>query len=231
MPFQPLVPNLYALNLNNVNLFLLEEPTGLTLIDTGYAGSEDKILAAVRELGKEPGQIRQILLTHNHPDHAGSLAALQAVTGATTYAHALDAAEIRTGRVAHPAIPSPFPVQRLLYQLLIRNSSPAYPAAKVDHELQDGDLLPVAGGLQVIHTPGHSPGHVAYSWPQQDVLFVGDACSNLPYLSYSIVYADYVQGQRTLAKVAQRDFAVACFGHGNAITQQAAHRFRRKWAR
>lgn len=231
MPFQPLVPNLYALNLNNVNVFLLEDPSGLTLIDTGYAGSEATILAAVRDLGKDPGQVRQILLTHNHPDHAGSLAALQAATGAATYAHALDAAEIRAGRVNHPAIPSPFPLQHLLYQLLIRNSSPAYPAAKVDHELQNGDLLPVAGGLQVIHTPGHSPGHVAYYWPQQDVLFVGDACSNLPYLSYSIVYADYAQGQRTLAKLVQRDFAVACFGHGNAITQQASQRFRRKWAR
>lgn len=226
---KPILPNLYALPLNKVNAFLLTAGE-LTLIDTGFPGSAAAILQAVRALGHQPEAIRHILITHCHPDHAGSLAALQEATGATTYAHPLDAPEIRAGAVAKRLIPTPKLLQRLLYWLLIRNSSAHYPAAQVDQAINDGDLLPLAGGLRVIHTPGHSAGHVAFFWPQQGgVLIGGDTCANLPFLDYSLGYDDFAQGQRTLDKLAQLDFAAICFGHGNAITQNATAKFRKRW--
>lgn len=90
--------------------------------------------------------------------------------------------------------------------------------------------MPFAGGLQVIHTPGHSAGHVAYYWPQQGgVLMAGDTCSNMPFLDYSIMYDDLPQAKRTLTALAQRDFAVVCFGHGAALVNNATAVFRKKW--
>lgn len=229
MQAKPIVPGLYRINLGNVNAFLLTAGE-LTLIDTGFPGSEGKILQAVSALGHKPEAIRHILLTHCHPDHAGSLAALQRATGATTYAHPLDAPEIRAGAVAKMLTPTPRLLQRILFRLFIHGSSPTYPAAIVDREINDGDLLPVAGGLRVIHTPGHSAGHLSFFWPQHGgVLIAGDTCANMPTLDYSLGYDNFAQGQRTLVKLTQLDFGVICFGHGNAITKGATTQFRRRW--
>lgn len=226
---KPIVPDLYTLTLGNVNAFLLTAGEW-TLIDTGFPGSADKILQAVRSLGRKPEEIRHILVTHCHPDHAGSLAALKQATDAITYAHPLDAAEIRAGAVAKRLIPTPRLLQRILYWLFIRNSSPTYPAASIDREIKDGDLLSIAGGLRVIHAPGHSAGQVVFFWPQHGgVLFAADACANLPRLDYSLGYDDFAQGQRTLVMLAQLEFAAVCFGHGAAITQGAMPKFRKRW--
>jgi glyoxylase-like metal-dependent hydrolase (beta-lactamase superfamily II) len=229
MKAKSIIPNLYVINLGKVNAFLLTA-SELTLIDTGYPGSEGKILQAVTALGHKPASIRHILLTHCHPDHAGSLAALQQATGATTYAHPLDAPAIRAGAVAKSLTPTPKLIQRLLFRLFIQGLSPNYPAAKVDREINDGEALPLAGGLRVLHTPGHSAGHVAFFWPQHGgVLLAGDTCANLPTLDYSPGYDDFAQGQRTLGKLTQLDFAAIGFGHGSAITKDATAKFRRRW--
>lgn len=231
MSIKPIVPDLYVIALENVNAYLLTQDE-VTLIDTGFAGSEGKILQALHELGKPPDALRHIIITHCHPDHAGSLAALQQATGATTYAHPLDAPAIRAGTVSKLLTPTPKLLQRLLFWLFIRNSSPNYPPAAVDREINDGERLPMAGGLRVIHAPGHCAGQVALFWPQQGgVLFAADTCANMPSLDYSLGYEDFALGQQTLTTLAQLEFAAVCFGHGNAITQDATAKFRRRWAR
>lgn len=231
MSIKQIVPDLYLLALGNVNAFLLTQGE-LTLIDTGVAGSEGKILQAIGELGHQPAALRHIIITHCHPDHAGSLAALQQATGATAYAHALDAPAIRAGTVHKQLTPTPQLLQRVLFWLFIRNSSPNYPAARIDRELNDGEQLPLAGGVRVIHAPGHCTGQVALFWPQHGgVLLAADACSNMPSLDYSLGYEDFALGQQTLKKLAQLEFAAVGFGHGNAITKEATAQFRRRWAR
>lgn len=231
MSIKQLVPDLYVIALGNVNVFLLTQGE-LTLIDTGVAGSEGKILQAISELGHQPAALRHIIITHSHPDHAGGLAALQQATGATAYAHALDAPAIRAGTVNKLLTPTPKLLQGLLFWLFIRNSSPNYPAATIDRELSDGDHLPLAGGLRVIHAPGHCAGQVALFWPQHGgVLFAADACANMLSLDYSLGYEDFALGQQTLAKLARLEFAAVCFGHGNAITQDATAKFRRRWTK
>lgn len=231
MTIKRIVPDLYVIALGNVNAFLLTQDE-LTLIDTGVAGSEGKILQVIGELGHQPTALRHIMITHCHPDHAGSLAALQQATGATAYAHRLDAPAIRAGKVSKLLTPTPQLLQRLLFWLFIRNSSPNFPPAAIDRELNDGDRLPMAGGLRVIHAPGHCAGQVALFWPQHGgVLFAADACANMPSLDYSLGYEDLALGQQTLANLAKLEFAAVCFGHGNAITQEATAKFRRRWAR
>src|SRR5690349_8998227 len=80
MALEQLAPNLYGLALGPINTFLVVDADGLTLIDTGAPGSEGAILGAIAELGKQPSDLRRIVLTHCHPDHAGSAAALQKAT-------------------------------------------------------------------------------------------------------------------------------------------------------
>ena len=98
--------DVYEVPLDHVNAWLIDRD-GLTLVDTGVPGSADKIVAAIRQLGKQPSDVRHILVTHAHPDHIGSLAVLKQATGARVYAHPLDAPIIRSGSGFRPLKPAP----------------------------------------------------------------------------------------------------------------------------
>jgi glyoxylase-like metal-dependent hydrolase (beta-lactamase superfamily II) len=231
MAIQPVVPGLYSIPLGIVSAFLLVGDD-LTLIDTGVPGSAARILDAVRALGRQPGDIRHILVTHCHADHSGSLAALQAATGAPAYMHPADAALVRAGQSARPLRPAPGVLPALLFRLftLSRLTPTTIPPATIEREVQDGDELPMAGGIRAIHAPGHCAGQLAFLWPQAGgVLFAADAAANLFGLGLSLVYEDLNVGRRTLARLSALDFAVACFGHGRPIRSAAAAQFRKRW--
>ncbi len=232
MTMTSIVPGTYAIPVGIVNVFLIDAGD-LTLIDTGMPGSAERILAAVRQLGRPPTDIRHILLTHLHADHTGSLKALKEATGATTHMHPADAALIRRGEVMRTARPGPGILRWLLFRLSGLRVIPArVEAATVEHELQDGQVLPFAGDLQVIYTPGHTQGHVAFLWPREGgVLFAGDSASNMGRLGPGILYEDYAEGVRSLAHVSRLNFDTACFSHGPAIIGNAHARFRQKWGR
>lgn len=83
---QEVVPGLYRVPLGVVNAYLFVG-SAVTVIDTSTPGSEDKILHAIRTLGKEPGDVDAIIVTHCHADHSGSLAALKEATGAEAWMH------------------------------------------------------------------------------------------------------------------------------------------------
>lgn len=225
-------PGVYCIPVGIVNVFLIDAGE-LTLIDTGTANSAGRILAAVRRLGRQPADIRHILLTHLHADHTGSLKALKEATGATAHMHPADAALTRRGEAMRPAQPGPGVLRRLLFKLLSLGIVPArVEAAAIERELQDGQTLPFAGDMQVIHTPGHTQGHVSFLWPQEGgVLFAGDIASNIGRLGPSILYEDYAEGARSLARVGSLSFNTACFSHGPAIVGNAGARFRRTWGR
>jgi glyoxylase-like metal-dependent hydrolase (beta-lactamase superfamily II) len=219
----------FEIPLGPVNVFLLESENGWALIDTGFPTSADSILAAIGQVGKQPADIRHIIVTHAHPDHIGSLAALKRATGAAIYMHPLDAPIAQTGGGFRPLTPAPGLLPNLMFRLFVRPPGPIEGAA-TDHLIDDGVVLPIAGGLTAIHTPGHCAGHLALLWPQQGVLFAGDTCSNLPRLGLSVAYEDLQVGRQSLAKLAQLDFEVACFGHGKAIQHGASRQFRKYWA-
>ena len=100
---------------------------------------------------------------------------------------------------------------------------------RVDHELEDGDVV---AGLRVVHTPGHTAGHVSLLWESRRVLFVGDAFANmLNRARYGSVYEDLHAGKRSIATIAELDFDVAVFGHGTPVVGDAAARLRDRLAR
>src|SRR5262245_13031225 len=228
MPAKQIAPGLFEIALGPVNVFLLETEDGLALIDTGFPNKADQILNEIRQLGKQAADLRHIILSHAHPDHIGSLAALQRATKATTYIHPLDAAIARTGTGLRPLTAAPGLLTSLMFWLFIRPVD-SLDGAEIDQEINDGDLLPIAGGLKAIHTPGHCAGHLAFLWLREGVLFVGDACSNFPNLGWSLGYEDIGVGQQSLRKLARLDFHIACFGHGKVLQQEASQRFRKRW--
>lgn len=225
-----ILPGLYAVPLGAVNAFLLDGGDALTLIDTGSAGSAPRIGAALEALGRRWPDVRQVLLTHCHPDHAGSLAEVKRLSGAPAAMHPLDAALVRAGRAARETIViSPGLHNQLLFRLFIAGAPPVVDAAEIEQTVDDGALLPAAGGLRVIHTPGHSAGHVAYLWEKHGVLIAGDAASHVAGLQLSINYEDIELGRRSLNKLARLEFDAAGFGHGGPIVRGAAARFRQRW--
>ncbi len=229
MAVTEIAKGLHLVPVSYVNAFLLDGPDGLTLIDAGLPGREEVILGAVRGLGRAPGDLRHIVLTHAHLDHIGSLAALKRATGAQTWIHALDAPIAERGTGARPMTPAPGLLPRLLFTFSTHGGGKTEPCA-IDHRIADGDRLPVAGGLRAIHAPGHCAGQVALLWEGRGVLFAGDACSNVIGLGPPIGYEDRAEGERSQRKLAALDFDTACFGHGKPIPRDAAKRLRAKFA-
>ena len=224
---QTIIPGLSQISLGYVNAFLLEHDGDLTLIDTGVPGSEDKILAAVKELGRAPQDIKNILVTHLHADHAGSLKALKERTGAPAWMHPEDAQMVRKGETQRPLDPRPGIIRKFISGVAQRRGSGIEPA-EVEHELSDGQSLDFAGGAHVIHTPGHAAGQVALLLNDQ-VLIAADAATNLLWLGYPPIFEDFMVGRKTLSRIAEFEFEVAVFGHGKPIHTRASDRFREKW--
>ncbi len=221
----PVVPGLYRVDLGIVNAYLLEADDGLVLIDTGSPGSEDSLLAAVDALGYAPSDVHAVVVTHHHPDHAGSLAAILGRTGADAWMHPTDAIEVRIGNGFRPYRLASGLLNWVLEHVVIRLAPDRFEPARVAHELTDGDVAP--GGLQVIHAPGHTAGQIALLWPAHGgVLIAADACTNLPTLTLSVIYEDLDVGYATLRRLAELDVDTAVFGHGAPIIGGAGARLR-----
>jgi glyoxylase-like metal-dependent hydrolase (beta-lactamase superfamily II) len=224
-------PGFYELALGQVNAHLCIEDEGLTLIDTGYPGSAEKILAAIRELGHGPADLKRIVVTHCHVDHAGSLAALQRLTNAETYMHPIDAALVREGRCLRPLVRGPGFLNGVIFTMLIGRAKSTIEPARIDREVVDGEVLPFLGGARVIHAPGHCAGQIVLHAPWNGgVLFAADSCASAFGLAMSPAYEDLDQGRQTLSRLARERFSTAVFGHGKPIAAAADVRFRRKWA-
>lgn len=218
-------PGVRTLGLRLSQAYLVDLDDRLLLVDAGIPGNVARILAAVRAAGRAPADLGSIAVTHQHADHAGSVAAVSRATGAEVLVHALDAPPLRDGLA---------PVTGTLVGPLGRLGSGFAPRARLEaapiaRELVDGDRIGGPAGLRVVHTPGHTPGHVSLLLERDGgTLFVGDAASNLlGRLGRPIVAADWQAVARSAALIASLDFEVALFGHGPAIRGRAAARFRR----
>ena len=227
MSVEQVVPGVYAIPLGVVNAFLIDSDE-LILVDTGIPNSAGTILEAVQAIGRKSSDLRHILVTHCHPDHAGSLAEVKKLTGASAYMHPLEAAITRTGTVAPDLKPAPGMDD--LFRQFIGFESARYDPAEIEHEVHDGDELLIGGGIRAIHVPGHCAGQLAFLWHASGgVLFAADTASNMMGLGYSLGYADFEKGKQDLLKLAALDFEIACFSHGEAITHGASEKFRQKW--
>ncbi len=203
--------------------YIAAEADRVTLIDTGLRGSAGKVLRVVEDAGHRASDIRQVVVTHHHMDHTGSLAELIDRSEAQVMVHALDAPIVR-GEVSPPG-PS---TGGLLKPLLRRLNHPAM-RARVDRELADGDEIDCLDGMQVVHTPGHTPGSVSFYCRKRRLLFCGDAAANTFGLRPPIGWftQDAALAKESILKLAALDFDIAVFGHGPPLTKDALLKFRR----
>ncbi len=222
--------SLYQISLGTVNVFLIEGKD-LTLVDTGTKGSEARIFKAMQKGGKDPQDIKRIILTHSHPDHAGCAASLSGQLNAPLYAHQEDALLVEqgiAGRLQNQVSPGLF--HKFVFSFFIKKAPLEISPASVHERLADGDTIPLAGGLEVIHTPGHSAGHIALLLKDEGVLIAGDICAKLIGLGLSTVYEDRELGIQSILKAANYDFDKAVFGHGSPLMQSANRKIKEKFS-
>ncbi len=165
------IPQVYHLSGSFVNFYLIAEPDGLTLIDTGLSRHFKTTLQAISQLGRSPTDLKRILITHSDGDHVGALADLKAATGAQICANPIEARAIAAAR------PSRELKRQGLRAILLMLIMPLFKVkpAQVDELLSDGQELPILGGLRVVNTPGHTPGHISLYAPAAKILFCGDS--------------------------------------------------------
>lgn len=228
MAVKRVIKDVHIVPMGMANAFLIEGNDGLTLIDAGFPGKEAVVFAAIRGLGRSPDQLKHLIFTHGHPDHIGSAAAIVRETGARTYMHPLDIPMAESGGPFRPMKPAPGLLGQLLCRLFFDAEERLEPIA-IDQPLIAGDTLPIAGGIEVIHAPGHCAGQVALLWHPGRMLFAGDAGANVLGLGDPVGFENVKEGRASQRRLAELSFDAAGFGHGAPIARDASTRFRNKW--
>jgi glyoxylase-like metal-dependent hydrolase (beta-lactamase superfamily II) len=195
-----------------VNAFLVREDDGFTLVDTTVGGGADALIAAARNAG---GEIRRIALTHGHGDHVGSLDALKRQLGDSVQVlmPELDA-RIHAGE-----------------KVVDRKPPGSWPKLQTvpDVRLTGGERI---GSLEVVPTPGHTPGHVSFLDTRDRTVVVGDvftsigglAVSNhfhLPFPLAAMATWDKGKDLESAQKLRALDPAMLVVGHGGPVRQPA----------
>ena len=207
-----------------VSAFLIDDGGELSLVDTLFEDDARLVLQAIRGLGRSVSDLKRIVLTHGHRSHLGGLAALKRASGAKVYAHAWEADIVAGDRRAQPVTILPKQSLKLLkFQLGLRLNRPKHAPCPVDETLADDDAF---GPLQVLHAPGHTPGHLAFFWPERSCLIAGDAIATWPSLcpGWTAFTLNEAQHAVSLRRMAGLDARVVGVGHGEPITDDAADR-------
>jgi glyoxylase-like metal-dependent hydrolase (beta-lactamase superfamily II) len=224
-PAVQLAPGVWRIPLirDFVNGFILRDDDGqVTLVDMGVKQSGKKVMAALASIGSGPSDVTRLLLTHAHPDHAGGAAYVAKETGKAFGIHEADADFARQG------ISPPRDQSFLLGRLLSRGKN-GFPPVTVGETFTDGQVIPFAGGIQVVHTPGHSPGHASYLVQESGVLITGDAIFNVRGLRWPIkaLCTDFRLTTRTAVRLAELEYSTAGFTHGPELRDQPREQIRR----
>jgi glyoxylase-like metal-dependent hydrolase (beta-lactamase superfamily II) len=195
------------------NAFLIDGDDGFTLVDVGWSRAPRALLRAIADLGRKPSDIKRVVLTHAHPDHVQGAAGLRRLTGASILIHHADAGWLPCGRV-----PPEGRCGRLGRQVdrLPRTHWQPFGA---DATVGDGDIIDGSGGLRVIHTPGHSPGHIVLLHEPTGTLLAGDAVFNRGKLALgpATLAADPAARPASIARI-PRDVTAVGFAHGQPIS-------------
>jgi glyoxylase-like metal-dependent hydrolase (beta-lactamase superfamily II) len=213
-----IIDNVFVVPGVMANPYIIVDADGLTLIDTGIPHSEKKILAYIASLGKSAQDVKRIILTHSDFDHVGSLAALHKATGARTYASPVEAAAIAAGKSSRPIKRKGFSMRRLLFGLMRPFIKSTF--FQVDETLSDGQVLPVLGGLRVVETIGHTPGHISLFAPAAGILFCGDSMvtdESGIHGSRSNFTWDEAKAREAEKKQAALGARIVCSGHGPVV--------------
>ncbi len=205
------IPGVYQLVVLRANIHLIIED-GVTLIDTGFRGSSLHIISALQKLGHSIDEVKLIILTHNHCDHAGGLAELLRLCPAAVAIHREDYEEAGDYQCSIP---------RAMFLNAVTTK-----LNNCEVLLSGGEVLPPLGGLEVIHTPGHTPGSISLYSPREKLLFAGDALNKRIALPPRLPTAHFRQAASSAALLADLDTEAICFGHGLPLRGEEQARLR-----
>jgi glyoxylase-like metal-dependent hydrolase (beta-lactamase superfamily II) len=212
MPETTIAAGVHEIPLLRVKAHAIVEGDEVTLIDAGHAGSLPRIERALAEMGTDVDHVRRVICTHGHPDHAGGARAL-ADRGVEILIHAADATNLSIGFGDAVRQPSRGRIFAAMTPPLSRFTP-----------LADGNVLPVLGGLEVVHTPGHTPGSVCLYARRDGLLFVGDALQRrFGRVSFaSGLYSDDpAEARRSVQRLAGLRVKTIVFGHYPPLTEDA----------
>ena len=210
-----------------LNLTLIvDEQNGGTLVDTGLPGQEEAIGAALGDAGGiGVRDLRRIIFTHQDLDHIGSGAALVHHSGARVLAHPAD-----TPYIEGELRPLKVTPEMLEQRPQMREALERLEPVGVDEHLEDGARLELAGGIRVIFTPGHTPGHLSLYLERPKVLIAGDALTaeggrlNGPNPSAT---PDVDEAARSVSRLAELDVETIVCYHGGVVGEDANGQLRR----
>lgn len=204
----------------HVHAFLLDTGDGLTLIDSLFDTDGKLVLAEIAAMGRQPSDLKRIIHSHAHRSHIGSTAALKNVSQAAIYSHEWEAGIVDGSRKAKRVSIWPKPPKEVYkLQVGLALGLGRHPPCKVDQTLKEGDSV---GPLQVIATPGHTPGCLTFYWPEKKALFVGDIISSWPEIDagWEGLTLDMKENVRSVGKLTDfPDVQFLCVGHGEPITE------------
>lgn len=224
--------------LNSVNVYLVKLGDGWMLVDCGLGSAEslEELLAQLAVIGIPPPAITEIFLTHTHPDHVGQASRLLKLTGARLSMHRDELDQLlKVARSGEKPL--------WLNSVLERAGVPAELVSRIERSfdkiranfqdlspdtvLEGNEILQTAiGPLQLVLTPGHSPGHLCLYSPERGVLFAGDhllqkITPNIGWLPGRDALADFFS---SLERVIPMELECVLPGHGSPF---AGHR---EWA-
>ena len=183
--------------LDFVNAWLFDLADGFVLVDSGLPLHRNRLGAALREAGCEPGRLRLHILTHADFDHAGNSAWLRETWGAQVAIHGGDAPGLESGIMPKRRAIGSLRWLVDLSQLIPRRPGPACP---IDVTLEDGtDLSPWGLDAKVVHLPGHTPGSIGILTAAGDFV-AGDLVSNWRRPGPGLLASDLAAYRASLAR-------------------------------
>ena len=201
-PFR-IIGNIYYVGATDITSFLITTPKGHIVIDGGFVETAPMILANIRKLGFRPEDVRILLSSHAHYDHAGGLAELKRATGATFYASRGDVAQLARGGTDDPQFGDRF----------------LFPPVFADRLVEDQMRITLGGTTLVAHiTPGHTRGCTTWTMRtgKLDVVFVGSPTAPGYRLTNNPRYLDAIEDyRRQFATLKLLGCDVFLASHGN----------------
>ena len=217
---------LYRLGSDLINFYLVEDASGVTIVDAGVPAFYDKLAACLEESDHTWDDVKALVLTHAHFDHVGFAERLRTEHGVPVHVHAADETLAHTQKAPRDGSLLPYlryPAAWRLFGVMATAGLPGRVKLGEVTTFGAGDRLEVPGRPRVVHAPGHTAGSVALHFDGHQALLVGDVlCSRNPLTGRTGVQVmpagfavDAAQALESVDRLEGIEAAVIGFGHGD----------------